>query len=73
MSPAFKGKCEDSRPRKPFLRTALAGPSLSQDDSKSQEYVAKPVRLALHIFLQFHKLSTNVLTSTEICWEKERH
>lgn len=50
---------------------ALAGLALSQDDSKSQELVAKPLWLIFHLFLLFHKLSINVLLSTERPCEKE--
>lgn len=71
MSPAFKGRYENSKPHKPLLPTALAGLSLSEDDSKSQEFISKTLWLIFHLLLKFHKLSTSVVMSTEICWEKE--
>lgn len=41
MSPAFKGRHENSKPQKPLLPTALADLSLSEDDSKPQEFVSR--------------------------------
>lgn len=50
--------------------TAPAGLSLSQGDSKSQEFVAEPLQCVLHLFLQFCRLSTKVLMFSEKCWEE---